>query len=160
MGQGQKMGLVERKAHLQAIQKRYKKAPMNTKERGICNRGWLLNAGPPTKVTEKWAYFFKRANTTDERDLPMIVGTDTILQKAYDELNRYSWSIEEIRAYDSVDMKQASDRAVLRAAKEEGLKEGEENEKAKIAISLFTQGINLRTIAMATGLSESDIEKK
>jgi predicted transposase/invertase (TIGR01784 family) len=106
-------------------------------------------------MTEKWAYFFKQADRTDERDLPMIVGTDTILQKAYDELNRYSWSVEEIRAYDSVDMKQASERAVLEAA----VKEGEEKEKVKIAISLFTQGVNLKTIAVATGLTESDIEK-
>jgi len=45
---------------------------------------------------------------------------------AYDELNRFSWTVEEMRAYDSVDMKQAADRAVLRAAKEEGHKEGRE----------------------------------
>lgn len=106
-------------------------------------------------MTEKWAYFFKRADKTDERDLPMIVGADTILQKAYDELNRYSWSTEEIRAYDAVDMKQESEKAILEAA----VKKGEEKEKVKIAINLFAQGINLQTIATATGLSESDIEK-
>jgi len=76
-----------------------------------------------TTMIEKWAYFFKKATTTNEKDVPLIVGTDIILQRAYDELNRFSWTVEEMRAYDSVDMKQAADRAVLRAAKEEGIQE-------------------------------------
>jgi predicted transposase/invertase (TIGR01784 family) len=79
--------------------------------------------GELTTLTEKWAYFFKKANITHEQDLPVIVGNDTIIQKAYEELNRFSWTPEEIRAYDSVEMKQMADRAVLEAAKSEGKQE-------------------------------------
>jgi len=106
-----------------------------------------------TTMTEKWAYFFKKADTTDEKDLPLIVGMDTILQKAYDELNRFSWTVEERRAYDSVDMKQAADRAVLQAAE---LK-GEAKKTIEIAKKLLAQKVAIQTIATATGLSEVDI---
>lgn len=78
-------------------------------------------------MTEKWSYFFKYATQTDPDDLPMIIGSDNIMQKAYDELNRFSWTVEELRAYDSVDRKQQSEEACLEAAEQKGEKRGEAN---------------------------------
>lgn len=109
-------------------------------------------------MTEKWAYFFKRASKTDEKDLPLIVGADTIIQRAYEELNRFSWSAEEMRAYDSVDMKQESEAAVLEAAETKGEAKGEAKERVKIVKGLLSQRVDIQTIVAATGVSEAEIQ--
>lgn len=75
-------------------------------------------------MTEKWAYFFKHAPQTKEEDLKTIIGSDLIIQQAYDELNRFSWSEEELRTYDGVDMKRSADRACYEGALETGHKQG------------------------------------
>ena len=67
-------------------------------------------------MTEKWAFFFKNADETQEQDLDDIIGSDLIVKRAYEELNRFAWSTEELRAYDSIDMKQAADKAILEGA--------------------------------------------
>ncbi len=115
-----------------------------------------------TTVTEKWAYFFKNAKRTSEKELEGIIGSDQIIQKAFEELNRYSWTVEELRFYDSVDMKQGADKAILEGAYEEGKAEGMvkgEREKARaIAIKLLNAGVDVNTIAASTDLSPEQIQ--
>ena len=48
-------------------------------------------------MTEKWCYFFKHADATKERDLDQITGSDTIIKRAYEELNQFSWNEEELK---------------------------------------------------------------
>ncbi len=108
-----------------------------------------------TTLTEKWAYFFKRAMNTTEEELPLIVGSDNIIKRAYDELNRFAWTDEELRAYESIDMKQAAEKAILEGAIEKGKIE----EKIEIAKNLLLLKLSLKDIAIATGLSESEIKK-
>jgi predicted transposase/invertase (TIGR01784 family) len=95
--------------------------------------------------TEKWAYFFKKAEDTLVEDLPLIVGSDNIIQKAFEELDRYSWSAEELRAYNEVDMKKEANKAVLEGAKAEG--------KIEVAIALLAKGLDINLISETTGLS-------
>jgi len=104
-----------------------------------------------TTLTEKWAYFFKRAMNTTEEELPLIVGSDNIIKRAYDELNRFAWTDEELRAYESIDMKQAAEKAILEGAIEK--------EKFEIAKKLLILKLSLQDIATATGLSEAEIKK-
>ena len=54
-------------------------------------------------IVEKWAYFFKHAEKTSEEDLKKIIGHDQIIEKAYDELNRFSWNEEELLTYDQAE---------------------------------------------------------
>ncbi len=79
-------------------------------------------------MTEKWAYFFKHGTETSENEMLQIAGQDIIITRAYEELNRYSWTPEELRTYNSIDMKREADAAILQGAlsrgKEEGLVEG------------------------------------
>ena len=75
-------------------------------------------------VVDKWIYFFAHAEETTSEELSKIIGSDTIIQRAYQELERYGWSPEELRSYDSVDMKQAANRAIFEGAREEGKAEG------------------------------------
>ena len=91
-------------------------------------------------IVEKWAYFFKNAQNaqnTLEQDLPAIVGADYIIQRAFEELNRYAWSIEDLRNYDSVDMKQSANKSVLEGVRAEGKAEGMAEKAKNIAIKLL-----------------------
>jgi len=120
-------------------------------------------------LMEKWAYFFRYAEETKEEDLDAIIGKDTILKKAYEELNRFGWSEKELNNYESVEMKKAADEAVLEAAYEkgevkghaeglvEGLAQGESLKAKKIAQALLRQGLSKKQISQATGLSFEEI---
>jgi len=118
-------------------------------------------------MTEKWAFFFKHAPETKEEDLNQIIGSDLIIKRAYDELDRYSWSPEELMTYDAIDMKQSADKAILEGAFEEGREEGlsegiekgREEEKIEIANAMLAKGIDLETISSITGLSPEEIKK-
>ncbi len=116
-------------------------------------------------MTEKWAYFFKHAARTKEEDLESIIGCDLIIQKAYEELNRFSWSAEELRTYDSIDMKKSVDKAIKQGAFQDGLEKGREEGREEgahqasynIALNLLKVGISIDQIAQATGLSQDEI---
>ena len=53
-----------------------------------------------SNIREKWSYFFKYAEDTSEKDLSKIIGRDLVLERAYEELNRFSWNEVELRTYD------------------------------------------------------------
>ena len=123
------------------------------------------------KVARQLSTLLKRAQNTTEEELPLIVGTDVIIQKAYEQLNRFSWSAEELRNYDSIDMKKSADKAIMECAMEqaktegkiegkiEGEIKGKNEEKISIAKNLLILNVSLQDIASATGLSEADVEK-
>jgi predicted transposase/invertase (TIGR01784 family) len=121
-------------------------------------------------MTEKWTYFFKHAAETTEADLLSVVGNDMILERAYEELNRFGWTTEELREYDAIDMKQCADEAILQGARAEGMAEGmakgmaegmaEGKRETLIALvkKLHLQGVSSGTIQAATELSLSEIQ--
>ena len=51
-------------------------------------------------IVDKWCYFFKHAPQTSEEDLINIIGSDLIIEKAYNALNQFNWSETELIAYD------------------------------------------------------------
>ena len=114
-------------------------------------------------MTEKWAYFFRYAPQTSEKDLDNIIGDDLIIKRAYDELDRFSWTTEELRTYDSVDMKQSADKAILEGAftrgKEEGKEEGKKESLKTVVKNMHIQGIDKNTISKITGLKLKEITK-
>jgi predicted transposase/invertase (TIGR01784 family) len=63
-------------------------------------------------LIEKWTYFFKYAFESKEEDLEMIAGSDYIIWKAYEALNRFSWTGKDLLDYDSMEMKQAADKEI------------------------------------------------
>lgn len=133
-------------------------------------------------ITEKWAYFFKNAEQTTEKDLNAIIGDDFIIKRAYEELNRFSWTPEELRIYDSIDMREEADKAINEKAFEEGIEKGKaegkiEGEKIgvqkgekigvkkgttettrNIARTMKKIGIAVDKIAEATGLTAKEIK--
>ena len=117
-------------------------------------------------VVEKWAYFFKNAQETSDKDLRKIAGKDLIIERAYNELDRYSWTSEELHNYDSIDMKRFADMAIFEGALLEGLAEGEkkglaEGEKKgqlNIARNLIRKKYGIDAIMDITGLSVEQVE--
>ncbi len=51
-------------------------------------------------MVEKWCYFFKYASSTSEEDVRKIIDSDLVIQRAYEALNRFNWSEEELRTYE------------------------------------------------------------
>ncbi len=82
---------------------------------------------------EKWTYFFKHAEETSEKDLRKLIGHDQIIERAFDELDRFSWNDEEIRTYDQAEKYEGAYRASMAQKFDEGEKVGiEKGEKIGI----------------------------
>ena len=125
-------------------------------------------------IIEKWAYFFKHAETTSEHDVQKIIEGDDIMERVYEELNRFSWNEEELLTYDQSEKYYNSYLATIEygiekgreEGREEGKKEGREEgieigfEKSKLAIAqnMLKAGIDEKTISLVTGLSLEQIK--
>ena len=75
-----------------------------------------------------------------------------------EELNRFSWSEEELLQYDSVDMKMWADQGVQKAAEERGLEKGRKEEKLAIATNLLSKGMSSQEVAEVTGLGLDQVK--
>lgn len=105
-------------------------------------------------MEEKWMYFFKHATETDPEELKKITGSDIVIRQAYDVLDQFHWSPEELRTYEREKKSQLDGQAMLLSAKLEGKAEGIKI----VAKNMLAQGIDIHTIMMVTGLSKDEIE--
>ncbi len=53
-----------------------------------------------TNIVEKWCFFFKNADKTSEADLRKLIGSDNVIERAYEELNQFNWTEDELLTYD------------------------------------------------------------
>ena len=60
------------------------------------------NKNELTTILDRWVFFFKHARETSEKDLQEIIGQDVIIQRAYEELDKFGWSEAELLAYEAV----------------------------------------------------------
>ena len=134
-----------------------------------------------TSIREKWYYYLKHAPETTEEAYSELVEGSPALQRAYDELEKASWSQEELYKYDQI-IKQERDHASVGIAqfqkgekkgreegkaeglaegKAEGLKEGKaqgiEARNLEIAKQMLAKGLDIQLICEMTGLSEQRI---
>ncbi|MGL9688553.1 MAG: Rpn family recombination-promoting nuclease/putative transposase [Wolbachia sp.] len=122
-------------------------------------------------IVEKWIYFLKYADETSEKELERITGSDVIIKKAYEELNRFTWSEKEFIAYEREIKRIRDEQAVLaqklddatekgiKIGKEEGRKEGREEGKIEVAKAMLANNVDIDTIVKFTGLSLSEIKE-
>ncbi|GFQ72447.1 hypothetical protein TNCT_288601 [Trichonephila clavata] len=86
-----------------------------------------------SSIVEKWVYFFKYADETSEEELEKIIGSDLIIKKAYEELNRFNWSEKEFIAYEQEIKRILDEQAVLAQklddATQKGRQEGRQEGK-------------------------------
>ncbi len=105
---------------------------------------------------DKWLYFIK--NLEDFQAIPSIFGED-IFVDAFEKAELAGFNTSERDSYESSlkyyrDMKGSFD-----TAKSDGIIEGRMEEKLIIAKTLKEKGVAIDIISLATGLSESEIEK-
>jgi len=122
-------------------------------------------------MIEKWAYYFKHAEETSEDDLHKIFEKDVIIQRAYEELDRFHWKEEELRAYEAVVKHEMDYQASLDFKFDQGMKkglqkglekgkaEGEMEALVKVAKNMLKQGLSIQNISSATGLSAKEVKK-
>lgn len=124
-------------------------------------------------IVEKWCYFFRYAAETREEDLDKIVGSDVIIKRAYEEMNKFNWSEEELLAYEQRKKRLMDEIAAFAQKFDEGVKVGEEKgilighekgreegeKQAKIAVAknLLEAGVSIDLIAKSTGLPQAEI---
>jgi predicted transposase/invertase (TIGR01784 family) len=114
--------------------------------------------GELESIVEKWTYFFKHAEDTKERDLEKIVGSDQVIQRAYEELNRFSWSEIELNTYEQEEKRERDAQAILAQKYEEGRQEGLIEGKIELAKQLWQQGLSLETISQAMGITVAELQ--
>ena len=106
-------------------------------------------------IIEKWCYFFKYAANTSEEDLKNLIGSDLVINQAYEALNQFNWTEQELIAYEQ-ELKRIRDN---RAAEDYLIEKGKAERNIEIAKNLLLQNIDHDTISSATGLSLSEIQK-
>ncbi len=116
-----------------------------------------------SNIVEKWMYFFKYAEETSSRDVEKIVGSDDILERAYEELDRFSWDEEELRGYDQIEKYEDAYQSTLTFKYQEGIAEGKREGKlegiVEAAQRFLKLNVDKNTVAAATGLSFPEIER-
>ena len=116
-------------------------------------------------LVEKWCYFFKYAEDVTPEELHKIVGKDRIIKKAYDELNSFYWTEDELMRYDTVIKCEKDYEAVLDQKYEDGLNqgkiqgkaEGRIEERREMVIKMFTKGMDDALIAELSGLTPDEV---
>jgi len=82
-----------------------------------------------TNIIEKWCYFFKHADETREEDLRNLIGSDEVIERAYEELNQFNWTEEELLTYEQETKRimdnKAAEAYLIATAKAEGIQIGE-----------------------------------
>ncbi len=127
-----------------------------------------------TNIIEKWCYFFKHADETSEADLRKIIGSDQVIERAYEELNQFNWTEEELLTYEQetkriMDNKASEDYLIKTAkaeGKAEGIQIGETRGEARgkteamktVAKTMLSEGDDVEKIVRLTGLSPKEIE--
>lgn len=80
--------------------------------------------GELNTMVEKWAYFFKHAEETNEKDLSKIAGSDVVIERAYEALNRFSWSESQLFTYEHEEKVDRDNVAALAYALDEAQAKG------------------------------------
>ena len=112
-------------------------------------------------IIEKWCYFFKYAANTSEEDLKKLIGSDLVINQAYEALNQFNWTEQELIAYEQelkrIRDNRAAEDYLIEKGIEKGKAEGETNKAIEIAKNLLRQNIDLSIISASTGLSPEAI---
>ena len=120
-------------------------------------------------LIEKWCYFFKYAAKTKVADLEQIIGSDQIIKRAYEALDQFYWSEDELALYEQ-EIKRVRDNEAVLAQQiddatekgvqkgiEQGIGQGRRLENLVIAKRMLGKGTDRNFIKEVTGLSDQDL---
>jgi predicted transposase/invertase (TIGR01784 family) len=115
-----------------------------------------------SSIEEKWCYFFRHAHETTEEELKRIMGSDTIIHRAYTALDQFNWSENELATYEELKRIHMDNKAARAQesydAKAEGETIGIKKEKMQTAKRLLQAGCGADLVAQATNLSKEQIK--
>ena len=114
-------------------------------------------------LEEKWCYFFKHAQETSAEQLHKIIGKDTIIKKAYKELDRFHWTPQELQSYEQSEKRLNDYLSSLGQkfieGKEEGLVEGLQKGLQKGKEEGLVQGLQKgKEQGLVEGIRKTQIE--
>ncbi|MDR2068053.1 MAG: Rpn family recombination-promoting nuclease/putative transposase [Holosporaceae bacterium] len=111
---------------------------------------------------ERWAYFFKNAQSTSPEDLERLERDDKLFWRAYTALAEYNYTPEELLEYERYEMKQDEIATSLSDAEARGRAKGREEGKLKgkreMALELLLAGVDPDIVVRTSGLSPDEIE--
>lgn len=118
-------------------------------------------------LAEKWCYFFKHAEETSPEDLKKLVGKDEVIERVYQELNRFYWDEQELLAYEQAekaknDYLSSMEKKFIdgkEIGKAEGKVEGKAEGKAEVVKKMIKKGFSLEEIAECTSLTVAEIKR-
>lgn len=118
-------------------------------------------------IIERWACFFKYTQVTNKEDLAKIIGNETIIQKAYEELDRFNWNEAELNAYEAAIKKHMDYQATLEQKYDEGLAKGLAEGEARGKVEgkketdkiMLQEGLDPNFNSKVTGLDLTIINK-
>ena len=116
-------------------------------------------------VTEKWYYYLKNAPETITAAYQALIRDAPVIQRAYEELDRFNWTDAELNTYDRIVKRDLDNASVLRyqlkQAKEQGMQQGRQEgmqaEKLVIARNLLRKNMDVSFITETTGLDKKII---
>ena len=131
-----------------------------------------------TNIVEKWCFFFKNANQTTEADSRTIANHDDVIERAYEELNQFNWTEEELLTYEREIKRVMDNQAVedykikqeryrleqaealgMKKGMEKGIEEGRIKRNIEISRIMILEGYDIEETIKIVGLSEEEILK-
>ena len=120
-----------------------------------------------SNTIEKWCYFFKHADKTSESDLERLIGSDLVIKTAYEALNQFNWSEQELIAYDQEIKRVRDNIAALEyqidqaeaRGEARGKTEGKAEGKVEIALAMLLDGDSVEKVSRITGLPITEINR-
>ena len=109
-------------------------------------------------MIEKWAYFFKHAQDTTEADLAAIVGSDSIIKKAFKALEEYNYTAEEMELYDNIERSLDAYKTLLDDYATKGEAKGENKAKKAAVLKMHSKNLSVETIAEFVDLSIDEVK--
>ena len=103
--------------------------------------------------------FFKHAEETSEEELDKIIGHDPIIERAYEELNRFSWNKQELLTYDQAEKYEGAYQASLAQKHDEGLEKGRQEGRQELIMNMLSNGVDVDTISKMTGIPLEEIKQ-
>ena len=123
-----------------------------------------------TNIVEKWCFFFKNADKTSEADLRKLIGSDNVIERAYEELNQFNWTEDELLTYEQetkriMDNQAAEDyktnqiKQQIIEAEEKAEARGKAERDIEIARAMLIDGDSIEKVAKITDLSVEEIKE-
>jgi predicted transposase/invertase (TIGR01784 family) len=140
---------------------------------------------PLDSIIEKWCYFFKYADETTPQELKQLIGSDLIIQEAYEALDQFNWSDEERRTYDAIlkiekdnwsieqyKLQEAAETMAKELAKarekgtkegieqaiEQGIEQGKKIQATQLAKALLQENFSPEKVSKLTSLTLEEIK--